>query len=76
MAQWLSIQGRKWSWRHQLWLKYKEIHCVTFPRMELLRIGHIDVEFTLNCVDFWIEFGIKLEYDLEVSNCTGVELMC
>ena len=44
--------------------------------MELLRIGHTDVEFTLNCVDFWIEFGIELEYDLEVSNCTGVELMC
>ena len=30
-----------------------------FPRMELLRIGHIDVEFILNCVDFWTEFGIE-----------------
>ena len=43
--------------------------------MELLRIGCIDVEFILNCVDFWIEFGIELECYLEVSNCTRVELM-
>ena len=31
-----------------------------FPHMEMLRIGHIDVEFIPNCVDFWIEFELNL----------------
>ena len=26
-------------------------------------------------IDLWSEFGIELESDLEVSNCTGIELM-
>ena len=39
----------------------------TFSRMELLGVGHICVEYTQNCVDFWIEFGIELESDLEVA---------
>jgi len=43
--------------------------------MELLEIGHIYVESVWNCVDFWIEFGIDLESDMEVSNCTGIELI-
>ena len=43
--------------------------------MESLRIGHIYVEFIWNCVDFWIEFGLDLESDMEVINCTGIELM-
>ena len=38
--------------------------------MELLGIAHIYVEFIQNCVDFWSEFGIELESDLEVGNCT------
>ena len=43
--------------------------------MEFLEIGQIYVDFIWNCIDFWIQLGIELEYDLEVSNCTGIELM-
>jgi len=40
--------------------------------MEFLEIGHIYADFIWNCIDFWIEFGIELEYDHEVSNCAGM----
>ena len=39
--------------------------CKIFPTWNCLGFGHIDVEFVLNCVDIWIEFG----------NYTGIELM-
>jgi len=51
-------------------VKLQNILCKHFPHMELLGIGHIYVEFIQNCVDLWSEFGIELESDLEVSNCT------
>jgi len=35
--------------------------------MELLRIGHTDAEIVLNCVDFWIEFGIELELNWNMT---------
>jgi len=39
------------------------VYCINFSHMELLGIGHINVEFIRNCVDFWSEFGIELESD-------------
>ena len=35
----------------------------------------VGCNFIQNCVDFWIEFEIELESDLEVSNYTEIELM-
>jgi len=42
-----------------------EILCKILPTWNCLGFGHIGVEFILNCVHFWIEFG----------NYTGIELM-